>query len=142
MLHPIITRNTAPIPFAALVEDFFHDVLSESRPLARSFRPALDLREEDGAYLAVVELPGLGKEDVTLNLEDGVLTIKGEKQSERDEEQDGLRHTERSFGSFQRAVRLPKEVDAEGISAEMTNGVLTVRIPKAAKAKRKLITIN
>ena len=142
MLHPIITRNTAPIPFAALVEDFFHDVLSESRPLARSFRPALDLREEDGAYLAVVELPGLGKEDVTLNLEDGVLTIKGEKQSELDEEQDGLRHTERSFGSFQRAVRLPKEVEAEGISAEMTNGVLTVRIPKAAKAERKLITIN
>ena len=142
MLHPIITRNTAPIPFAALVEDFFHDVLSESRPLARSFRPALDLREEDGAYLAVVELPGLGKEDVTLNLEDGVLTIKGEKQSELDEEQDGLHHTERSFGSFQRAVRLPKEVDAEGISAEMTNGVLTVRIPKAAKAERKLITIN
>jgi HSP20 family protein len=71
-----------------------------------------------------------------------VLTIKGEKQSELDEEQDGLRHTERSFGSFQRAVRLPKEVDAEGISAGMTNGVLTVRIPKAAKAERKLITIN
>jgi len=134
MLHPIITRNTAPNPFAALVEDFFQDVLSEGRPL--------DLREEDGAYLAVVELPGLAKEDVTLNLEDGVLTVKGEKKSERDEEKDSLRHVERSFGSFNRAVRLPKEVDAEGISAEMANGVLTVRIPKAAKAERKFITIN
>ena len=142
MLHPIITRNTAPNPFAALVEDFFQDVLSEGRPLDRSFRPALDLREEGGAYLAVVELPGLAKEDVTLNLEDGVLTVKGEKKSERDEEKDSLRHVERSFGSFNRAVRLPKEVDAEGISAEMANGVLTVRIPKAAKAERKFITIN
>ncbi len=139
----LIQRNQTVHPFSALVEEFFDDFLAQpTRSSRRAFNPALELREEEGRYVATFEIPGMEKEDVNITLEDGVLTVKGEKKHELDEKREGVHYVERQFGSFSRSVRLPKETDLEGIAAEMKNGVLTVHIPKAAKAERKLISIN
>ena len=102
----------------------------------------LELREEEKSFLASFELPGLEKEDVSISLEEGVLTIKGEKKHEVSEKRAGLHYEERVYGSFQRAVRLPKMADSAGISAEMKNGVLQISIAKAEDAAPKLIEIN
>ncbi|MGA1598043.1 MAG: Hsp20/alpha crystallin family protein [bacterium] len=137
----LIQRNQVN-PFSALVEELFDDFLTQPRQVRRGFHPVLELREEDQRYLAQFELPGLTKEDVAISLEDGVLTVKGEKKSEVEEKREGVHYVERQFGSFSRSVRLPKETDVEGISAGMKDGVLTVAIPKATKVERKLISIN
>lgn len=101
--------------------------------------PAMDIVEKDNLLLLTAELPGLEEKDVEINLEDGVLTISGEKQAERkeaDKEAD-FYLWERRFGSFRRSFTLPRNVDAEKITAEFRNGVLTVKLPKAVETKPK-----
>ena len=139
----LIQRNQTLHPFSALVEEFFDDFLTQpTRVSRRTFTPALVLRREERRYIHTFEIPGQAQEDVNITLEDGVLTVKGEEKHELEEKREGVHYVERQFGTFSRSVRLPKETDLEGISAEMNNGVLTVHIPKAAKAERKLISIN
>ena len=93
-------------------------------------RPRIDVAETDREIQVAAELPGLDDKDVEVTLSDGVLTIKGEKKSERKEGGKGFHLSERSYGSFQRSIVLPEGVDADKVSAEFTNGVLTVKVPK------------
>jgi len=93
-------------------------------------RPRIDVAETDSEIQVAAELPGLDDKDVEVTLTEGVLTIKGEKKSERKEEGKGFHLSERSYGSFQRSIVLPEGVDADKVSAEFTNGVLTVKVPK------------
>lgn len=102
-----------------------------------SIAPAMDLVERDKEYELTAELPGLTRDNIDLKLSDGVLTIKGEKTSERKEEEEGYYLRERSFGEFQRVFRLPGGVDPDKIIATFENGVLRVRLPKTAEAKAK-----
>ncbi len=105
--------------------------------------PAMDLVETATGYEVSAELPGMSPEDVELKVTGDLLVLKGEKREER-ETSDKDRHvSERRYGSFQRSLRLPPDADAEGISARTAHGVLTVTIPKSAKAKagEKKITI-
>jgi HSP20 family protein len=97
-------------------------------------QPKLDVAETDKDIEVTVELPGLDEKDVEVTLADGVLTLKGEKKSERKEEGKGFHLTERSYGSFQRSIALPEGVDAEKVSAEFNKGVLTVKAPKLPEA--------
>ena len=87
------------------------------------------------------ELPGIDEKDVSLALQDGVLTIRGEKKHEHDEEKEGYRMTERRYGSFQRSVRLPDTVDEDKVEASFNNGVLKVSLPKRPEAVGKQRTI-
>src|SRR5262245_45743800 len=93
-------------------------------------RPRIDIAETDKEIQVAPELSGLDDKDVEVTLSDGVLTIKGEKKSERKEDGKGFYLSERSYGSFQRSIVLPEGVDADKVSAEFTNGVLTVKVPK------------
>lgn len=92
--------------------------------------PTTDIAETDKEYEVTVELPGIDEKDVEVTLANGVLSIKGEKKFEREEKKKDYYLSERSFGSFQRSIRVPDGVDAEKVSAAFNKGVLTLKLPK------------
>jgi HSP20 family protein len=109
---------------------------------AASWAPAVDIKEEDGAYVLHADLPGVNPQDIQLDMEHGVLTLRGERKSENTEEKDNYRRVERVTGSFYRRFTLPDTADAENISARTVNGVLEVRIPKQEKVMPRRIEVQ
>jgi HSP20 family protein len=102
---------------------------------------AVDIAEKDGAYEIAAELPGLDEKDIEVKHANGMLTIKGEKKEETEEEKKGIYHSERRYGSFERSFRVPEGVDVDKIDARFEKGVLTVTLPKspeALKAEKKI----
>lgn len=98
--------------------------------------PAMDLVEKDDAYEITAELPGLDEKNVEIKLSNHTLTIKGEKSEEKEDRQKDYYLSERRYGSFQRSFQLPEGVDADKIDANFAKGVLTVKLPKTAEAKK------
>ena len=109
--------------------------------LFSGWTPALDLYQNNDNIVALVELPGLRKEDIEISLQDGTLTISGERKEEPSQE-NGATRTERCTGKFRRSITLPTRVDANKVSATYKDGILTVTLPKAEEAKPKQIQIN
>ena len=104
--------------------------------------PAVDLYEENDEIVAKVELPGLEKDDIEVNISNHLLTIKGEKKKEEEIKDADYYRSERSYGSFSRTVDLPKEVQVEKAQASFKNGVLEIRLPKTEEAKKKEIKVK
>jgi HSP20 family protein len=104
--------------------------------------PALEVYEEKDGYVVTVELPGVNKEDVKLSLEQGTLTIAGERKNETKAETATVYHSERFYGRFQRTVNLPETVATSQVKAAYKDGVLTVTLPKSEEAKPKQINIT
>ena len=104
--------------------------------------PRMDVAETEKAIEVTAELPGLEAKDVELNLVDNVLTVRGEKRSEREEKEKDYHLIERSFGSFSRSVQLPDGVKPEDINAEIAKGVLKVTVKKPAAKQSKQIEIK
>lgn len=102
----------------------------------------MDVAETDKAIELTAELPGLQEKDVDINLADNVLTIKGEKKSEREEKDKNYRLVERNYGSFFRSFELPARVRGDAIQACIAKGVLTVRIPKPEPSVTKKIEVK
>ncbi len=98
--------------------------------------PAVDVTETDKAYEIAAELPGMDEKNIEVKLADGTLTIKGEKQEEKEEKKKDYYLQERSFGSFQRTFQVPDGVDTDKIEATFKKGVLTVTLPKTAEAQK------
>lgn len=109
---------------------------------AGAIAPALDVVEDDERYIVTVELPGASREDVTVESQGGMLTIRGEKKSEREEKKEQRRWVERSYGAFSRSFTLPANAADDQIKATFSNGVLTVEIPKLEEPKPKTIRIH
>jgi HSP20 family protein len=109
--------------------------------LFSGWTPALDLYQNNDNVVAVVELPGMRKEDIDISLHDGMLTIAGERQSSSSEGENAER-TERFSGKFRRSITLPSRVDADKVSASYKDGVLTVTLPKAEEAKPKKVEVT
>jgi len=103
--------------------------------------PRIDVAETDGALEVTAELPGIDEKDVEVVLRDDLLTIKGEKKSEREEKRKDYHLVERSFGSFARSIRLPFEADSEAVKASFAKGVLKISIAKPAEVKEKTVKI-
>jgi HSP20 family protein len=103
--------------------------------------PALDLYQDSDNLVAVVELPGMRKEDIEISLHDGTLSIAGERKSSRSNGEKAER-SERYVGSFRRSISLPARVDANKISATYRDGILTVTLPKSEEAKPKRISVT
>jgi HSP20 family protein len=99
--------------------------------------PAADIAAKDGHYEVAVELPGIDESNVSVNVSDDVLTIKGEKKEEKEETKKDYFLSERRFGSFERSFRIPHGVDQGKIEAIFKKGVLTVTLPKTAEAQKK-----
>lgn len=108
----------------------------------RGWLPALDVHENDDRYTVTVELPGMGKEDVIIECEEGMITIRGEKKSEREEKKEKPRFVERRYGAFSRSFSLPRDADADRIEAAFEKGVLTLTIPKSEAAKPRTVAIR
>ncbi|MCG5515314.1 MULTISPECIES: Hsp20/alpha crystallin family protein [Ectothiorhodospira] len=104
--------------------------------------PAVDIREEKEAYVLHADVPGVDPKDIEVHMENGVLTIRGERKAESAEEREGYKRVERIRGSFYRRFSLPDTADAERISARSANGVLEVRIPKQEKVQPRRITVE
>src|SRR5206468_5614653 len=108
-----------------------------------NWTPAVDVTENDSEIRLDLELPGLKPEDVELTAENGILTVRGEKKTERKEGEDNRYHVvERTYGSFLRTFQLPQGIDENQIKAEFENGILSIRIPKAALPQPKRIQID
>ena len=109
--------------------------------LFSGWTPALDLYQNNDNVVAVVELPGMRKEDIEISLHDGTLTIGGERKEETGEG-DSATRTERFTGKFRRSVTLPARVDVNKVSATYKDGILTVSLPKAEEAKPKKVEVT
>ena len=109
--------------------------------LFSGWTPVLDLYENNDSIIAVVELPGMRKEDIEVSLHDGMLTIAGERKSYAEEGHQAER-SERYVGKFRRSISLPTRVDASKVNATYKDGILTITLPKAEEAKPKQIQVN
>src|SRR5574341_446185 len=104
--------------------------------------PTVDISETDGEYQIKAEIPDVKKEDVKVTVEDGVLTIQGERKQEKEEKGKRYHRIERSYGSFMRSFELPENVDSAKAKAEFKDGLLTLSLPKTEKAKSKSLEIK
>ena len=109
--------------------------------LFSGWTPALDLYQSNDNVIALIELPGMRKEDIEISLHDGMLTIAGERKMETPGGEKAER-SERYIGKFRRSITLPTRVDANKVSATHKDGILTVTLPKAEEAKPKQIQVN
>ncbi|MGE0736577.1 MAG: Hsp20/alpha crystallin family protein [Alphaproteobacteria bacterium] len=136
--------SSALTPFGSLqddmqrmFQDFFGDLTFPSmRSLAGAATikaPRMDVAETDAAFVITAELPGVEEKDIEVKVSDGVVTVRGEKKAEKEEKDKNYHRIERSYGMFERSLTLPPNVDAEKISADLSKGVLTVTMPKAAQ---------
>ncbi|MCI0484043.1 MAG: Hsp20/alpha crystallin family protein [candidate division NC10 bacterium] len=125
----------------------FEQTLDRSRGerevmVAGTWAPAVDIYETPESIVLQAELPGLGKDDIDIQVRDNVLTLKGERRSEKEVKEGNYLRVERAYGGFQRAFTLPAAVQADKIRAVFKDGVLDVSIPKAEEAKPKQIKIE
>lgn len=148
-----VRRHEQNNPFGALeksagrfFEDFFRDFAIEPfgsfREWPQAFAPKIDISETENEVVVSAELPGVDKNDVEVSFDGGRLTIKGEKKHEKEVSEDNCRRMERSYGSFQRMLELPCEVDEEKSSAEFKNGILTVTLGKIVQEPEKVKKIE
>ena len=133
------------VNFTLAMDRMLEDYLAPTEPRSFAGRvmsqagvmPSIEVHETEQAYAVSAELPGIDPKDVQLDLRDNTLTLRGEKRSERKEEDGGRRYSERSFGRFERTIPLAADVDADHIEASFENGVLKVTLPKNTKARDK-----
>src|SRR6266478_6140275 len=125
----------------SLFESPFWSTFGRAGQLFSGWSPALDLYQNNDNIIAVVELPGIRKEDIEISLHDGTLTIAGERKTEGSNGEKAER-SERYIGKFRRSITLPARVDANKVSATYRDGILTVTLPKAEEAKPKQIQVN
>ncbi len=121
---------------------FQHDQESYGDVATSDWSPAVDIKENETAYTVVADIPGVDPKDIDVHMEDGVLTVKGERNLNREEEKEGYKRVERVHGSFYRRFSLPETVDPDKISAKSKDGVLEVTIPKQEKSQPRKITVQ
>jgi HSP20 family protein len=135
-----------PFGFTTLrreLDDLFEDFLPKGWDLEKDlWTPLADVVEDDDRYLVTMDLPGLKKEEVEIDFQDGFLNVKGERLFEEKEEKDNFRRLERRYGKFFRSFMLPVNVKEEMIEAKFKDGVLEIVVPKAEESKPKKIAIN
>ena len=107
-----------------------------------NWTPAVDIKEEDQRFVLKADIPGVDPKDIDITMDDGVLTIKGDRKHESEEEANGYTRVERSHGIFYRRFSLPDTADAERVTAKGENGVLEVVIPKHEKVQPRRITVS
>ena len=123
--------------------DSLYEGTVEGRPREDSvWLPSVDVSETKSDIVVKAELPGMDPKDIDVSLSDGHLMIKGQKKHEKEEKDEDYHFVERSYGSFVRAVHLPKQVKNEKISASYKNGVLKIVLPKSEEAKTKEVKIK
>ena len=131
-----------PEPFSREIDRVFDAFFGQTEQQARRWVPPVDLVEAEDHFVLKVDLPGLTDGDVNIEVQDGSLTISGERKAEHEEHERGWYRIERAFGSFNRSLTLPDGVDPDRIQASFSHGVLEVRIPKPEERKPRRIEIS
>lgn len=129
-------------PFRSLMDELFADWSRELPQRTGLAAPKVDITESDDHYVVRAELPGVGKDDVTVELEQGVLTLRGEKKTRRDEKVERGRRLECSYGAFSRSFTLPPDADDDRIDAKFRDGVLEISVGKRPESKPKQIAVK
>jgi HSP20 family protein len=125
-----------------LFHDAFPRSLSEEDYAVSAWKPVVDIYDKDNAIVIHAELPGVKKEEVSIEVKENILTIKGERSEVKEVNEDKFFRKERIFGSFQRSFTLPSAIDPENIKATFKDGVLQIEIPKPEEQKPKQIEIK
>lgn len=127
------------------IDRLFEDMLGRARgdeSLDRAtWAPAVDIVEKENELVLRADLPGIDPKDVEINVQNGTLTLKGERRFESDVKEDDFRRVERVYGSFVRSFSLPRAIDTDKVQAEYRNGVLEVKLPKRPEARPKQIKV-
>jgi HSP20 family protein len=131
-----------PEPFSNEVNRLFNTLFEAGDAQSQRWVPAMDLVEADDHFVLKADLPGLSENDVSIEVQDGVLTISGERREEHEQEERGWHRVERRFGRFSRSLALPEGVDPESVNASFDKGVLEVRIPKPEERKPHRVEIG
>jgi HSP20 family protein len=146
-----LTTTRRPLPFQSLrrlgnaLDEAFNTwpfTQDDGGAITSAWYPACDVLEDKESVKIIVELPGLTPEDVKLSLENNVLSIRGEKKQQAEERTERVHRYERSYGTFERSFALPTSVDSDHVSASFQNGILTVTVPKAERARPREIPVK
>jgi HSP20 family protein len=124
-----------------LFQDAVSRILSDENQV-RPWSPAVDILETENELIFKVDAAGVNLKDIDIQLENGTLTLKGERKFEKDDKVKGYHRIERSYGAFARSFALPDTVNAENVHADYAQGVLTVTLPKQERAKPRAIKVN
>lgn len=151
IMRPMPSRDRDTFREIEQISDRLNRLLGEGRAqtdgreesmASPDWTPLVDVMETDAEFQIRAELPGVDKEQVKLSVEDGVLMISGRREPKKEEPGMRYHRIERAYGSFARSFAVPDAVDQQKVTAEFTNGVLTVRLPKSEKARPKSITVT
>src|SRR5579864_1019415 len=124
-----------------LFQDTVNRLLSD-QTASRPWAPSVDIFETDNELVWKADTPGIDLKDIDIQIENGTLTLKGERKFEKEEKNKGFHRMERSYGTFVRYFTMPETVDTENVKADYQNGVLTVTLPKKEIAKPKAIKVQ
>lgn len=143
----VARRNWDPADFAGLsrLNRMFDDAFAgpwSQDTMTGSWVPVCDIFEDEDGLKLIAEVPGVKAEDVKISVENNTLTIRGEKKQVAEEKTERVHRYERSYGSFERAFALPSTIDPEGIEADYKDGLLTVVMPKAERARPREIPVK
>jgi len=128
--------------FDRLFRGAFSPALSEGELSTRTWAPPVDIYENGDSLVLKAELPGINPDEVEIRVEDNTLYLKGERKFEKEVKEQNYHRVERSYGTFTRTFSLPNSIDADKVTANYQDGVLTLTMPKKEEAKPKTIKIN
>ena len=140
--EPVRELNTIQSDMNRLFNTFFASPTGGNGGSLRRWIPAMDLVETENDFVLKADLPGLNEDDVKIEVENNILTISGERKSEREDRKEGYYRVERAFGSFRRSLKLPEGVDPESVQASFERGVLEVHVPKPEDRKPRKVEIS
>ena len=140
MYVPFVMR---PDPFSTEMSRLFDTLLTGSDGLAQQrWSPAMDLVEADDHFVLKADVPGMGEDDIKIEIRDNALSVSGERKAEHERSERGWHRVERSFGRFSRTLTLPEGIDPDAVTASFDRGVLSVRIPKPAERRPRVVTVS
>lgn len=147
ILKPLTRREVAPWVGLGELENRLQQIFNNwpadvEGANGSEWLPAVDVAEEADRYVLTADLPGMSREDIDLSITDDVVTLKGSRKTESEEKKKGYHRIERSYGSFQRAFRIPGGVDNAKVEASFKNGVLSVSLPKPETTRPKQIDVK
>lgn len=125
--------------FSDIMDEFFNDAVATRQ---KAFAPSIDISETDKQYMIDVEVPGMKKEDIDLNVENNTLTISGERKFEKEEDDKHYHRVESHYGTFSRSFTLPDNVNTDSINATYSNGILNITVDKSEQQMKKQIKIK
>jgi HSP20 family protein len=140
--EPVRELGTIQNEMNRLFNSFFDTPTHSNGSTFRRWIPAMDLVETEDSFVLRADLPGLSESDVSIEVEDNVLTVSGERKAEHEDRKAGYYRVERSYGSFRRSLTLPEGVDAEAVKATFDKGVLEVTVPKPEQQSPRKVQIT